>query len=43
MGTHFNGRALRIAVKDRQTNRAMLEIIATTLADMAKGKLQHAA
>ena len=41
MGTCFNGRALRIAVKDGQTNRAMLEIIAATLAEMAH--LPHAA
>jgi histidinol-phosphate/aromatic aminotransferase/cobyric acid decarboxylase-like protein len=43
MGTCFNGRALRIAVKDRQTNRAMIEIIVTTLAEIAKGKLKYAA
>jgi histidinol-phosphate/aromatic aminotransferase/cobyric acid decarboxylase-like protein len=44
MGTGFNGRALRIAVKDRQTNSTMVEIIAATLADIAaNGKLRHAA
>ena len=41
MGTRFDGRALRIAVKDRETNRAMIEIIAAALAEMAH--VRHAA
>jgi hypothetical protein len=41
MGSGFNGRALRIAVKDRDTNRAMCEIIAATLAELAH--VSHAA
>jgi histidinol-phosphate/aromatic aminotransferase/cobyric acid decarboxylase-like protein len=35
MGTRFDGRALRIAIKDRETNRAMVDVIAAALAEMA--------
>ena len=35
MGTCFDGRTLRIAVKDRATNAAMIRIITETLAHMA--------
>ena len=41
MGTRFDGRAVRIAVKDRATNRAMVEIISKTLAEMRP--VRHAA
>jgi histidinol-phosphate/aromatic aminotransferase/cobyric acid decarboxylase-like protein/N-acyl-L-homoserine lactone synthetase len=41
MGTTFDGHALRIAVKDRETNRAMFEIITATLAELAH--VRHAA
>jgi histidinol-phosphate/aromatic aminotransferase/cobyric acid decarboxylase-like protein/GNAT superfamily N-acetyltransferase len=34
MGTCFDARTLRIAVKDRETNRAMLQILRATLAEM---------
>jgi len=36
MGTALSGRAVRIAVKDRQTNQRMLEILATALAEKRK-------
>ena len=35
MGTRFDSRTLRIAVKDRATNAAMIRIITATLAHMA--------
>ena len=41
MGTRFDGRALRIAVKDRETNRTIVEIISAVLAEMAH--VRHAA
>jgi histidinol-phosphate/aromatic aminotransferase/cobyric acid decarboxylase-like protein len=43
MGTGFDGRALRIAVKDRETNAKMIRIITETLANMARERLRDAA
>jgi histidinol-phosphate/aromatic aminotransferase/cobyric acid decarboxylase-like protein len=42
MGTGFDGRAVRIAVKDRHTNLWMIEILETILAEM-NGAVTHAA
>jgi histidinol-phosphate/aromatic aminotransferase/cobyric acid decarboxylase-like protein len=42
MGTGFDGRAVRIAVKDRHTNLRMIEILETILAEL-KGAVTHAA
>ena len=43
MGTGFDDRALRVAVKDHDTNVAIVEILRMTLADMAAHLLQPAA
>jgi histidinol-phosphate/aromatic aminotransferase/cobyric acid decarboxylase-like protein/N-acyl-L-homoserine lactone synthetase len=43
MGTCFDGRTLRVAVKDRDTNLVMLEILRMTLAEMASTRPKAAA
>ena len=43
MGTCFDARTLRIAVKDRETNRAMLQILRATLAEMTEARPSVAA
>jgi histidinol-phosphate/aromatic aminotransferase/cobyric acid decarboxylase-like protein len=43
MGASVDVRALRIAVKDRRTNHAMVEILRVTLAEMAADRARSAA
>jgi histidinol-phosphate/aromatic aminotransferase/cobyric acid decarboxylase-like protein/GNAT superfamily N-acetyltransferase len=43
MGTCLDARTLRVAVKDRQTNLAMLQVLGTTLAEMARERSRVAA
>lgn len=43
MGTCLDARTLRVAVKDRKTNLAMLHILGTTIAEMARERPRMAA
>ena len=43
MGVSIDARTLRVAVKDRGTNRAMVEILRITMAEMAAAPSRFAA